>query len=188
MFILEWKPITETEWIPPLGNELRKHLLNKKESGLYASCSAWGLLYQSLAENEIQAGKVAFKENGKPYFKEERVYFSLSHSRGLCAVAVSDCPVGVDIEIVKESYNPKMIERSLCDNEKAIYDGDFTRIWSRKEAVAKMTGIGITRYPADIDTTLYQFTEKRVQYDENDYWLVSACTCNSVSALEDKNY
>lgn len=170
--IIEWQPILETEWIPPLGSELREHLEGKYGAVRHASCSAWGLLYRILIDNGIEIGEVAFEENGKPYFKSNRVHFSISHSHDLCAVAIFDKVVGIDIEIVKERYNQHLIDRSLCDNEKAIFCGDFTRIWSRKEAVAKMTGKGIAGYPVDIDTTQYQFQEERITLNNHHYWLI----------------
>ena len=171
--IIEWQPIRKTDWVPPLGDELKKHLEEKHGVVRHVSCSAWGLLYRLLIDNRLEIGEVVFEDNGKPYFKNNRVHFSISHSHDLCAVAVADKPVGIDIEIVKERYNQHLIDRSLCDNEKAIFDGDFTRIWSRKEAVAKMTGKGIAGYPVDIDTTQYQFREEQVLYKDNAYWLVA---------------
>lgn len=173
MQIIEWAPITETEKIPPLGKELKKHLANKKNTVKQTSCSAWNLLFQILHEAGIPKLTVAFTDTGKPYFVDSDIHFSLSHSKGVCAVAVSDHPIGVDVEVIKDSYNPHLIERSLNEKEKAAFDGDFTRIWCRKEAVAKMTGEGITRYPNYIDTTGYMFEERKIEYDGLKYWLVT---------------
>ncbi len=148
----------------------------KKGSVLRTSCTAWGLLYKTLVENELEIHEVAFEDRGKPFFKNGSVYFSVSHSCGLCAIAVSDQPIGVDVEIVKNHYNPRLIEHSLCMKEKNSFDGDFTRLWCRKEAVAKMTGKGIVGYPADIDTTNgYQFIENYITKPEGHYWIIS---CN----------
>ena len=141
--IIRWTQITETEYIPPFGVKLIEHLKSRMGTVLHASCSAWGLLYNMLTDNDIEYSEVAFTDTGKPFFLDKDIHFSISHSHELCAVAISDHLVGVDIEIVKANYNPRMIERSLCDNEKETFDGDFTRIWVRKEAVAKMTGKGI---------------------------------------------
>ena len=75
--------------------------------------------------------------------------------------------------MLKNSYNPHLVERSLSENEKAEFDGDFTRIWCRKEAVAKMTGEGITGYPCNIDTTKYGFNERQIEHTGQKYWLVA---------------
>lgn len=169
--LIVWCEITETKWIPPFGNELERHLREKKGAVLHASCSAWGLLYTTFVENGLETDEVAFEVGGKPYFRKAGLHFSLSHTRRLCVVAISDRPIGVDVEIVRNRYNPQMVERSLCENEKTVFDGDFTRLWSRKEAVAKMTGKGIVGYPVDIDTTEYRFLEEKISCEGKKYWL-----------------
>ena len=173
MLIIDWTPITKTEEIPPMGDKLREHLKNFKGSVKHASCSAWNLLYNTFLSNELLVGDVAFTLIGKPYFPDLDIYFSISHSHGICAVAVSDHPVGVDVEIIKAAYSPHLIERSLSEQEKTGFDSDFTRIWCRKEAVAKMTGKGITGYPRNIETTEYKFTERQIEYDGQKYWVIS---------------
>jgi len=173
MLIVEWSHITETEEIPPMGDELRNHLGNCKGPVKYASCSAWNLLYQTMQENGLPIGDVTFTATGKPYFINSNIHFSLSHSHGLCAVAVADRQVGVDVEIIKSSYPPHLIERSLSENEESVYDGHFTHLWCRKEALAKMTGKGITGYPRNIDTTNYTFDEKQIEWNDQKYWLVA---------------
>ena len=173
MIIVKWVPITETEWIPPFGEELRCHLEDYKGMVKYASCSAWRLLYNILLDNNLGRGTVVFEKNGKPQFSDISIYFSLSHSRDICAVAVSDQPVGVDVEQCREKHNNHLIERSLTEDEMRFFDGDFTRIWSRKEALAKMTGQGIMGYPNDIDTMAYDFYEQRIEYNQREYWLIA---------------
>ena len=159
--------------IPPLGDGLKLHLNSFQETVKYASCSAWDLLYETLRKNNLPVSTVSFSETGKPYFTESSIYFSLSHSRELCAVAVADRPVGVDIEKCRESFNPYLIKRSLCEAEKLVFDGDFTRVWCRKEALAKMTGEGITGYPDYIDTSKFQFHEQQIEWKGQQYWLVA---------------
>lgn len=173
MMIINWAPITETETIPPLGTVLSTHLGGLHGIVKYASYSVWNLLYQTIQENGLPIGDVTFTDTGKPYLLDSSIYFSLSHSHGICAVAISDHLVGVDVEIIKTSYPPHLIERSLTDAEKAVYDGDFTLIWCRKEAVAKMTGEGISGYPVNIDTTNYTFDEKQIEWNGQKYWLVA---------------
>lgn len=171
--IVEWVPITETNRIPPFGAELSDHIASYKNALKRASCSVWCHLYNTLQSNGFPIPTVSFSATGKPCFLDSPICFSLSHTRGLCAVAISDRPVGVDIEIRKSGYPCHLVERSLCEAEKNVYDGDFTRIWCRKEAVAKMTGEGITGYPAHIDTTGYAFHEELIDYEGKSYWLAA---------------
>ena len=116
---------------------------------------------------------VTFTATGKPYFVNGHLHFSISHSKGLCAAAISNFPVGVDIEQCRDNYNLHLIEKSLTSAEKSLFDGDFTRLWCRKEAVAKMTGEGINGYPVDIDTSLYLFREQKIEYRNQKYWIVA---------------
>ena len=170
--IVEWAPIAETETVPFMGDALTAHLADRKGAVLHASCSAWNLLYRMLTENGLPVGTAAFTKEGKPYFTDADVCFSISHTKGVCAVAVSDRPVGVDIERRGRTYSPRAIEKALTEKEKAAYDGDFTRIWGRKEAAAKMTGDGIKKYPDDLETSRYSYSEQCIEFGGEEYWLI----------------
>jgi phosphopantetheinyl transferase len=180
MQIIEWAPITDTEWIPQFGDELKRHIETfMKPDARYASCSAWGLLQKVLKENKLGYGNVEFEEKGKPFFSDHPLYFSLSHSRGICAVSVSDGPTGIDVELCRDKYKENLVDRSLSKKEKLEYDGDFTRFWCKKESIAKLTGQGITGYPNEIETEdmAYTFCEKKICFKEKYYWLVVAAAC-----------
>lgn len=77
---------------------------------------------------------------GKPLFAglDDR-WFSLSHSGGLALCALSDFPVGVDVELVRPR-RPGLPAYALSEHELAAFDGsweDFTRIWTLKESWCK---------------------------------------------------
>jgi phosphopantetheinyl transferase len=174
--LIEWAPITEFIAPPPFDGDLLNHLKKRKGAGKTASYSAWWLLYRILKNNGMSIGRVAFTDTGKPFFVGDAVFFSLSHSKELCAVSVSDRPVGVDVEICREDYNPHLVERSMTKGERAAFDGDFTRLWCRKESVAKLTGEGIAGYPNRIDTLSprYAYIERKLEFNGHTYWLVTA--------------
>lgn len=174
MLYIEWSPITESECIAPFGDGLRAHLEGRKGAARRASCSAWQLLYEVLQKHGLPIAEVTFTESGKPGFADPGLMFSISHSGGLCAVAVADRPVGVDVELCRERYHPRLIERSLTASEREVFDGDFTRLWCRKEAAAKMTGEGITGYPGNIETSGYVYSEELIENEGRKYWL-AAC-------------
>ena len=176
MRIIAWAPVTDIDWTPPFGKELVKHIKAYKNRDVRCvSCSAWVLLYNVLIENGLEYGQVVFDKRGKPSFSDCKIYFSLSHSKGVCAVAVSDQPIGIDVELCRKKYNDHLVERSLSEKEKIAFDGDFTRFWCRKESIAKLTGKGITGYPNDIDSEdkKYHFYEERICLEEKNYWLVA---------------
>lgn len=76
---------------------------------------------------------------GKPFFPGfPRVHFSLSHTDGLVAAAVDDCPLGIDVE--KLGPVPPRLGRRLTG---WTTEEDFFRLWVRREARVKRTGRGI---------------------------------------------
>ena len=88
--------------------------------------------------------------NGKPYIKGEK-HFSISHSGAFAVCAVSDQPVGVDVEMV-ERMRENLAERILSKKEFEIFsslkDGkkhNLCLVWTLKEAYLKKTGEGIRR-------------------------------------------
>jgi 4'-phosphopantetheinyl transferase len=95
--------------------------------------------------------------NGKPGLVEAGgagcPQFNLSHSGDLCVIALSDLgPVGVDVEAVRErAHLERLVETRLAAPEaKQIMrlGGEarvraFYRVWTRKEAYLKASGIGL---------------------------------------------
>lgn len=87
-------------------------------------------------------------ENGKPFFPDSDIYFSLSHSGVYAVCAVSDCEVGVDIEAPRADslkLAKRFFTQSECDAISSCVDPDkeFCRYWVRKEAYIKAIGKGL---------------------------------------------
>ena len=78
-------------------------------------------------------------------------YFSISHCKEAIAVAIDAHPIGIDIESIRHADDDLIArtmneaEQSKIKNQKSKIEGDreFTRLWTQKEAVAKMNGTGI---------------------------------------------
>ena len=87
-----------------------------------------------------------YNEHGKPYLKNGP-YFNISHCKAGIAVAVDDQPIGIDIESIRHAESD-LIERTMnAEEQKTIRsDRDFTRLWTRKEAVVKAEGTGIESF------------------------------------------
>ncbi len=82
-----------------------------------------------------------YDAHGKPYL-EGMCCFSISHTRGAVAAAVSQQPVGVDVERADRQIPMKLRQRYLTAAEQA-YAADakrFLEIWTRKEALLKRDG------------------------------------------------
>ncbi len=86
--------------------------------------------------------------HGKPYLKYySDVHFNLSHSQSYVACAVSDTPVGVDIEYIhnidlnlaKQFFYGKEYDYILNNSNK---NKAFFELWVLKESYMKMTGLG----------------------------------------------
>lgn len=106
------------------------------------------------------------KENGKPFAKDIPIEFNISHSGNMVVCAVSDSPIGIDIEQIRP-VDLSVAKRICTENEliyifgknpetsefKISYDKEilrrFFKIWTIKEAYAKNIGTGIKSIKSD---------------------------------------
>ena len=195
MLSVIWRPVGKVSHIPSFGEAFYRHLFSYRNPDVFrASVAAWNLLEELLIEQGFGLGRDAYTENspgafraaftdsGKPYFEDRQdLYFSLSHSGTVAAAALSDVPVGLDVEKIRESYRESLINRCLSPEEKAVYDGDFTRVWCRKEALAKLSGEGIFVSPVNINTLSEEalFREEIIE-DAGQAYRLTAVTLQSV--------
>ena len=76
--------------------------------------------------------------NGKPFFPERPdVFFSLSHSKTHVACALSDFPVGVDIESPREISSRALL--FFCSDEELCLFSPLD-LWVSKESYIKLIG------------------------------------------------
>ena len=153
MSLLLYGEIRPIETAPDFGEALCEHLRAKTNPAVHAaSIAAWSLLAGGLRILGLEElPEVHFEPNGKPYFVNSSLYFSLSHSGKLAVVLISEEPCGVDIELVRPEVAERLRERCLSDGERAR-GCDFFEIWTKKECIAKLGGQGMTAHPGDIDT------------------------------------
>lgn len=117
--------------------------------------------------------QIGYGKFGKPYLPNyPNVYFNLSHSGQYVVCAVSDRPVGIDIQVIRpyyldvarRVYNPGELEQIKNSADPA---SEFTKLWTKKEAYLKMLGCGlITDIKATACSTASQM--KTLKY-ENTY-------------------
>ncbi len=97
---------------------------------------------------------------GKPRFADHpSLHFNLSHCDGAVLAAVARDPVGCDIErIATGAVDDSLMDFCLDEAQRAEVlaaadsDLEFTRIWTRKEALAKRSGriyADVTSWPSD---------------------------------------
>ena len=104
---------------------------------------------------------------GKPFLIDHpEHHFSLSHSGDYAVCALSDAPIGVDIEQCRPRSFLSLAERYFtpdeCERLRALSTNDrttaFYRLWTAKESVLKALGVGLSRplntVPITLGTTM----------------------------------
>ena len=86
-------------------------------------------------------------EQGKPELAGEGPCFNLSHGGNYAVLAVSDYPVGVDVEPIGEKIPIAIPRRFLRPDELAWLEEDlspirFAQLWTRLESALKADGRG----------------------------------------------
>lgn len=98
---------------------------------------------------------------GKPWFPSHPDWhFNLSHSGTLALCALSDAPVGADIQIVKSTWRESLLSRTCSEEQLAWLNKQedrfhaFTMLWAMKESRVKWDGSGLTSSIAAIPVPL----------------------------------
>lgn len=99
------------------------------------------------------APNISRTENGKPYIEGNPLFFSISHSGEHGVIAISNKPVGVDLEIFKGKDRLSFISR-FCEQEQLeiASEKDFLFHWTAREAFIKMRGSTLAK---DLKNTAY---------------------------------
>lgn len=133
------------------------------------------LLRHALLEEGIDYTNAVFGENayGRPVIENtDGIYFSLSHA-GACAVcAISDSPIGVDIESAdkvlfqngQEKRLSVLAKKAFSENEYKVFASAdesgrnelFLRYWTQKESCSKACGKGMAMDFSKIDTIVME--------------------------------
>ena len=100
----------------------------------------------------------SYTTSGKPMLTHyPEIHFNLSHCDEAILCAIDTHPIGVDIESIK-AYDKELAQYTMNPNELAIIersarpDIEFTRFWTMKEAVLKLSGEGISNNIKEILT------------------------------------
>ncbi len=132
----------------------------------------WELLAFAFGEfgADINKADLRKNENGKwEYFgggcadgdcnckgKDGKIYFSISHTETVVAVAIAELPVGADIEKTTRTVKEGLFDRITTEEEKRAFSSsptseDVLRLWTAKESVFKRDGGRIFR-PQEINS------------------------------------
>lgn len=139
------------EALDALPDWRRAQALRHKHQQGQAECAlSYLLLCKGLREKGITAQPTfEYGENGKPTLKEfPEIHFNISHCKAGVACAISECAVGVDIEVLGR-YSERLAQYTMNAKELEEIsnapdrDVAFTRLWTMKEATMKLIGEGI---------------------------------------------
>ena len=108
--------------------------------------TAWALLADVVQKEHGKALcdlPLAYTEHGKPYFADNFLYFSLSHTKTLAVLAIGDAPCGVDAEAQSRHISAAVRARFLPDLPPDAPNEVAVAAWTAREAYGKMTGEGL---------------------------------------------
>ena len=138
--------------LPLLSEQRREQALKfRHELGRKTCAAAYLLLCEGLRQEYgiTQPPTFAYGEHGKPSIVgHPEIHFNMSHCREAAICVLSDRPVGVDIESIRE-YKESLARYTMNDDELQQImtaerpDVEFIRLWTMKEAVLKRSGRGI---------------------------------------------
>lgn len=123
------------------GEKVRLRGIKNKESLRHSLAALTAL--SKLCGTDVRT--VVRDANGKPrFFGSDAPQFSLSHAGGVAVAALSDEPVGADLEAKRDSRKESAVaHRFFTDAERNDFltHGDFSALWTKKEARAKCLGL-----------------------------------------------
>jgi len=123
---------------------------------------------------------VLYEPSGKPVFARGEHFLSVTHTGTLYGAVFAPFPVGLDGEAVGEC-RPRVAARYFTEEERSL---PFARVWTAKEAVAKLTGEGLSAVRAVRvcgDRAICNGKRYALQYEEAGEWLL--CLALPVEAL-----
>ena len=141
--------------LPLVSAQRREQALRYKHTfGQYCCLQSYKMLCELLTEwsrvHQLPINQqpiFLYNDYGAPYI-EGGPYFSISHCKRGIAVAVSENPIGIDIEAIR-TFSPDLMRKTMNEDEQlritssAIPEVEFIRFWTQKEALLKLQGTGI---------------------------------------------
>lgn len=192
--IHDYTPEQIAHWLDELPEWRRRQALAfKHDLGRRQCVLAYRLLCQGLRQGYgiTEQPTFLYGEHGKPHLHPSSFnlhpsplipHFSLSHCREAVCCAISDRPVGIDIENTGRKVGDGIVRYSMNEEEQrqieeagSLPDGRnesdraFLRLWTQKEAVAKLLGTGIRD---DFKYILAQ-GDYDIETQESERWVMS---------------
>lgn len=127
------------DFFPETAKEIKNYRPDDKKRTLAGRLLLREMIKELYGREEFTVG---FNENGKPIL--DFCNFSISHSGDIVVCAVSDFPIGVDIEQIKGFKKRERYMLFTPPENEYVNESDsenrFFTLWTRKEALIKARG------------------------------------------------
>ena len=190
--LVMYAPIGEVEIAKPLYPESRYHeiLECKNENARREKYLVWKLLEQAIKTGtDLDFANLEFTKTANGKWVCHDLYFSLSHADGVVCVAVSDQPIGVDVEAVKD-IRSALADKILTEGERAVMEsippdkrGRFLLdAWVKKESIFKMRG-GEALLPNRIESASVKVKLHSVTVSDREYVIAIAAKNDNIEIV-----
>lgn len=109
----------------------------------------WQRILADVLKNDYkieECPEILRDEFGKPYLKDCELHFNVSHSGEYLVIAISEKPVGIDIQEpknIRDGMYRKVVQPEECVLIGEDRQEDFLRLWTLKESFVKAEGKGL---------------------------------------------
>ena len=150
----------------------------KYELGQRLCVLAYQLLKKGLCEEYGITENPIFEynEHGKPSIVgHPEIFFNMSHCKYAAACVISDKPIGIDVESIRE-YREGLVSYTMNDEEVHEIESAenpaaaFIRLWTMKEATMKLIGTGISNDMKNVISDNFAYTTV-----EKDRYIYTVC-------------
>ena len=151
-----------------ISEQRREQALKFKfEQGQRLCVLAYLLLKEGLRKEYgiIENPIFEYNEHGKPSIVgHPEICFNLSHCKDAAVCAISNQPIGIDVESIRE-FKDSLVNYTMNEEEANMINSSdnpasaFIRLWTMKEATMKLIGTGISNdMKSVIDSSKYKYT------------------------------
>ncbi|QDU57773.1 4'-phosphopantetheinyl transferase family protein [Aeoliella mucimassa] len=151
---LSWLDAAEQQW----HNQLATTALKQRYAGAHLGMRRVLASYLQVAPQQVA---YHISQLGKPSLPGSELHFNLSHTSSQVLLAVSKSNVGIDCEQLREvTTRDSLASKHFTTEELAAYHQSpateavryFFQTWTRKEAIVKLTGLGLTARVEQLNT------------------------------------
>lgn len=151
-----WLTPSEQKKAETLNPESRRHLWKITHSVLNCQLAI-------LTDTPSAVPVISTLPGGKPILGQySSLHFNLADTHDLAVLAFSHSPVGIDVERVNPDISYMPVIQQYFSKSDAMWISDksalrFYLLWTRKEAILKLTGAGLTDHLANFTVSSEQW-------------------------------